>query len=132
MGYRYVIRKHPMNRQRFEQLVAQALEALPTEFQEKLDNVDVVIEWWPTPDQIKRAGRRPQDLIFGLYEGVPLTHRTHHYGLVTPDRIIIFQGPIEMISQTDAEMRRTIRKTVLHEIGHHFGLSDQDLKELGY
>lgn len=132
MRYRYVVRRCPTGRQHFERLVAQALDDLPTEFQEKLDNVDVVIEGWPTPHQIRRAGRSPRDLVLGLYEGVPLIRRTHHYGLVPPDRIVIFRGPIEMVGRTDADIQRIVRKTVLHEIGHHFGLSDQRLKELGY
>ena len=132
MRYRFVVRQPPTNRQRFEQLVARALDELPVEFREKLDNVDVIIEWWPTPDQVRRAGIKPNRLLFGLYEGVPLTRRSRSYALVPPDRIVIFQGPIEMMGRTDAEMQRIIGKTVLHEIGHHFGLADDELRDLGY
>ena len=132
MRYEFAARQPATSRHRFERLVARALDELPAEFREKLDNVDVVIEWWPRPDQVRRTGRDPRDLVLGLYEGVPLTRRTRGYALVPPDRIVIFQGPIEMVGRTDVEIQGIVRRTVLHEIGHHFGLGDHELRELGY
>ncbi len=119
-----------MNRPRFEQLVVEALAELPLEFQEKLDNIDVVIEDWPTPEEMARAGLGPDQLLFGLYQGVPLTRRTQHYGMVLPDKITIYQRPIEIHCRTPQAICRQIKRTVTHEIAHHFGLGEERLREL--
>ncbi len=118
-------------RERFERLVAQALDDLPTEFQDKLQNVDVVISDWPTRREVRRAGLRRGEALFGLYEGVPLTGRTTGYGLVLPDKITIYQGSIELYCRTGQEIRHKVRQVVLHELAHHFGISDDRLRELG-
>jgi predicted Zn-dependent protease with MMP-like domain len=120
-----------MNRPRFERLVAEALDSLPSEFQEKLENVDVVIRPWPTREELRRMGLSPGQTLFGLYEGVPLTKRTSRYGMVLPDRITIYQGPIEAYCRSAEEIRRKVRQVVMHEMGHHFGISDERLRELG-
>jgi predicted Zn-dependent protease with MMP-like domain len=120
-----------VNRPRFERLVAEALDSLPSEFQEKLENVDVVIRPWPTREELRRMGLSPGQTLFGLYEGVPLTKRTSRYGMVLPDRITIYQGPIEAYCRTAEEVRRKVRQVVMHEMGHHFGISDERLRELG-
>jgi predicted Zn-dependent protease with MMP-like domain len=115
----------------FEALVVEALDKLPPDIQEKLENVEVVVEWRPSPALVRRLGLRPGDTLFGLYEGVPLTQRTSAYGLVLPDKITIFREPIEAYSRSDEQVRRRIRHTVLHELAHHFGISDERLRELG-
>jgi predicted Zn-dependent protease with MMP-like domain len=115
----------------FEELVAEALDSLPPDIQEKLENVEVVVEWRPSPAQMRRMGLGPGQTLFGLYEGVPLTERTSGYGLVLPDKITIFRQPIEAYCRTDEQVRRTVRRTVLHELAHHFGISDDRLRELG-
>jgi predicted Zn-dependent protease with MMP-like domain len=115
----------------FESLVAEALDGLPPDIQSKLENVEVVIAWRPSPLQLRRLGLRPGQTLFGLYEGVPQTQRTSHYGLVLPDKITIFQQPIEASCRSDAEVKKTVRRTVLHELAHHFGISDDRLRELG-
>ncbi len=115
----------------FEALVAEVLDALPEDIARYLDNVDVVVARWPTPEQRREAGIADDELLLGLYEGVPLTERGVHYGLVLPDKITIFQGPLERISRNRAELREHIRRTVLHELAHHFGISDERLRELG-
>jgi predicted Zn-dependent protease with MMP-like domain len=115
----------------FEQLVAEALDSLPPDIQEKLENVEVVVEWRPSPAHMRRMGLGAGQTLFGLYEGVPLTERTSGYGLVLPDKITIFRQPIEAYCQSDQEVRRTVRRTVLHELAHHFGISDERLRELG-
>ena len=119
-----------MRGEEFERLVAEALEGLPEEFQEKMDNVDVVVAAHPTRDQRERAGIGPCQTLFGLYEGVPLTKRDRGYHLVLPDKITIFQRPVEAVCRTKDEIRDLVRKTVMHEIAHHFGIGDERLKGL--
>lgn len=120
-----------MERHRFEQLVAEALDALPDVFLDKLDNVEVVVEDWPSREVILRAGVRSAADLLGFYHGVPQIKRTHNYGLVLPDRISIYQRPIEMHSRTTEDARRMIHRTLRHEIAHHFGIDDERLRELG-
>lgn len=115
----------------FEQLVVQALDALPEFFQQKLQNIEVVVADWPTTAELQRVGMKPGQLLLGLYQGVPLTRRTSNYGLVLPDKITIFQGPIERICRTPERVVRQVQRTVKHEIAHHFGISDDRLRELG-
>lgn len=119
-----------MKRRDFEKLVVRALETLPPEFQERLENVDVVVEDNPSPSQREESGLEPDETLYGLYQGVPLTERTHDYGLVAPDKITIFQQPIEEGCSTPEEMVREITLTVQHEIAHFFGLDDDTLEEI--
>jgi predicted Zn-dependent protease with MMP-like domain len=120
-----------VNRKRFERLVAEALDSLPPDFQQKIDNIDVVIRPWPTREEVRRMGLPPGETLLGLYEGIPLTERTSRYGLVLPDRITIYQGPIEACCRSVGEVRLRVRQVVMHELGHHFGISDERLRELG-
>ncbi|MFQ6015283.1 MAG: metallopeptidase family protein [Anaerolineae bacterium] len=119
-----------MKRVHFERLVAEALDELPEEFQRRLDNVEVVIEDRPSRQDLASVGLKPGQTLFGLYQGVPRTKRTSGYGLVLPDKITIYQRPIEMACRTEAEIREQVRQTVMHEIAHHFGLDDEDLARL--
>lgn len=120
-----------MDSQRFEKLVAEAIEKLPEAFQERLENIDVVVADAPTRDQLKTLREKRGETLLGLYEGVPLTERTHNYGFVTPDKITIFQKPIEAMCRNDAQIITEIQHVVQHEIAHHFGISDDRLEELG-
>jgi predicted Zn-dependent protease with MMP-like domain len=120
-----------MDSQRFEQLVSEAIEKLPDIFRERLENIDIVVADRPTPAQLGKVDRRRGTTLLGLYEGVPLTERTHNYGFVMPDKITIFQGPIESIARCESGIVAEIQKVVRHEIAHHFGISDDRLKELG-
>ncbi|MBC7264928.1 MAG: metallopeptidase family protein [Chloroflexi bacterium] len=120
-----------MNKAEFERLVSEALDSLPPHFREKLSNVAVVVEWWPTPAELRQAGLHPSGMLFGLYQGVPLTQRGRGYNLVPPDRIVIYQGPIEIYHRRPEAIREQVRRTVMHEIAHHFGISDERLHELG-
>jgi len=120
-----------MERHLFEQLVAEALEALPDVFLDKLDNVEVVVEDWPSREVLRQTGVRSAADLLGLYQGVPQTKRSHDYGLVLPDKISVYQRPIEMRSRTAEDIRRMIYNTLWHEIAHHFGIDDQRLRELG-
>ena len=117
-----------MDRERFEHLVARAVESLPEEFQ--LENLDVVVEDWPSQAQLASAGLGRGETLLGLYEGVPRTRRSSHYGMVPPDRITIFQKPIETICRYDSEIAAEIRRVVAHEIAHHFGIGDTRLRQL--
>ena len=120
-----------MDNERFEQLVVQAIESLPDEFHERLDNNDIVIADVPSPEQLETVDRERGETLLGLYEGVPLIHRHRAYGMVTPDKITIFQKPIEAACRNDTQIVNEIRRVVLHEIAHHFGIDDDRLRELG-
>jgi predicted Zn-dependent protease with MMP-like domain len=120
-----------MDAQKFEMLVARAIDSLPEEFRERMENVDVVVADEPTPEQMYSLGESEAETLLGLYEGVPLTERSPYYGLVMPDKITIFQKPIESICRSDNEVVARVRNTVLHEIAHHFGISDERLRQLG-
>jgi predicted Zn-dependent protease with MMP-like domain len=119
-----------MDRERFEWLVARAVEALPEEFITRLENVDVVVDDWPSRGQLARARLGPSQMLLGLYEGVPQTRRSRHYGLVPPDKITIFQKPIESRCRDDAEIDAEIQRVVQHEIAHHFGIGDARLYQI--
>ncbi len=120
-----------MDEDYFERLAAEALDDLPEEIARHMDNVEVVIEWWPHPALLQSMGLGPGHLLLGVYQGIPLTQRTRSYGLVLPDKITIFRGPIEMIHHGAAQIRAAVRHTVIHEIAHHFGISDDRLREIG-
>jgi predicted Zn-dependent protease with MMP-like domain len=120
-----------MESQKFEKLVAQAIESLPEEFRERLENIDVVVADLPTRSQMKSLKGRRGEMLLGLYEGVPLTARTQGYGFVMPDKITIFQRPIEALCRNEAQIVDEIKRVVRHEIAHHFGISDDRLNELG-
>lgn len=116
----------------FETLVEEALADIPDALWNKIDNVAVVVEEWPTQAQLASVGMSSGGLLLGLYEGVPLTARSHAYGLVAPDKITIFRGPIlRVCPPNDEAIRNQVRRTVLHEIAHHFGISDERLHALG-
>lgn len=120
-----------MERRRFLRLVRRALEDLPSPYRDWLENVDVVVERRPRRHHLRTGGLAPGDSIFGLYEGVPLTERSSNYGLVLPDKITIFQEPLEQEFSRDAELVEEVRRTVLHELAHHFGISDEEMERLG-
>ena len=116
-----------MDDKEFEQLVKEAIDSLPLEFAKKLNNVAVTVEGEPTPYQLRKSGLQPWALLFGLYQGVPQTKRGIYYSSL-PDKITIFKNSILRVSRTAEEVRAQVRATVIHEIGHHFGLSDKELK----
>jgi len=118
-----------MSRARFEELVGDALDSIPPDLAAHMDNVVVLVEDWPTPEQL--AGRA--GTLLGLYEGVRLTDRSPiNYAGVMPDRVTIFRGPLCERAADEADLAHKIRITVIHEIAHHFGLDDERLRELGW
>ncbi len=110
--------------------MARAVQDLPAEFQERMDNIDVVVEEFPSARQLKSTNVPKTDTLLGLYEGVPITERHSSYGLTLPDKITIFQFPIEAICTSDDGIAKEVQKVVIHEIAHHFGISDDRLDEL--
>ena len=116
--------------ERFDELVREAVESLPREFLDRLDNVDVTVEDEPSRQTLRDNGIGPGSTLFGLYQGVPLTHR-HSYGGALPDKITIYQGPLQRACRTEEELVQEVRDTVAHEIAHHFGIDDDRLDELG-
>ena len=119
-----------MDRERFQELVAKVIDGLPDEFRDRLENVDVVVADLPSPGQIASTGLRRGQTLLGLYQGVPQTKRGRHYGMVTPDKITIFQKPIESRCRSEAEIPSVIYRVVRHEIAHHFGIGERRLREL--
>jgi predicted Zn-dependent protease with MMP-like domain len=120
-----------MSPAKFRHLVQEAIDSLPEDILRHLRNVEVLVEWTPLPEQRRRAGLRAREDLFGLYEGVPLTERGITSGEpIFPDRITIFQRPIERHYRTPGRIRDAIRRTLIHEIAHHFGISDERLREL--
>jgi predicted Zn-dependent protease with MMP-like domain len=116
----------------FEQLVIEALDTLPEDLLNLMDNIEVTVDRRPTRDQMRRAGVRSGTLL-GLYEGIPLTARgSTSYSLVVPDKITIFQRPIESLCSTQEEIVKQVRQTVVHEVAHHFGIGETRLRELGW
>ncbi len=114
-----------VRRARFARLVARALDELPAEFAEKMRNVEVVVEDDPDPERLGEGGT-----LLGLYEGVPLTERSFAEPYL-PDRITIYRRPIEQMASSPRRQAEIVRDTVAHEIAHHFGISDERLRELG-
>lgn len=111
----------------FRDLVSEALDELPDSFREVLNNVEVVVEELP-PAHLQKKTR---GLILGLYQGVPLNRRSHMM-MPLPDKISIYQRNIEKVCSTQSQVKNQVKKTVLHEIGHHFGMNERQLREAGY
>ena len=120
-----------MERILFEELVAEALDALPEELRNRMNNVDVVVQDWPNRETMRQAGVSHPSQLLGFYHGVPLTERGHNYYLVLPDKISIYRWPILMQCHTPGEVRRTVHRVLRHEVAHHFGIDDEHLHEIG-
>ena len=120
-----------MEKREFELLVTRAIAGLPEEFRDKLENLDVVVEDRPSFSRLNDMGLRRGETLLGLYEGVPQTRRGRSYGLVPPDKITIFQKPIEAKCRRDnTDIADEVRKVIQHEIAHHFGIGDARLREI--
>jgi predicted Zn-dependent protease with MMP-like domain len=119
-----------LTRREFEETVVSALKKLPKFIREKMKNVDVVVEDRASRDLLSEIGLRSPSELLGLYQGVPLDRRGFYYGNVLPDKITLFQIPIESICKTKEEIKEKIREVVIHEVGHYFGLDDERLEEL--
>ena len=118
-----------MDRSAFEILVQNSLRKLPRKFKKKLANISVEVEDRPSQALLNDMGIR-SGTLFGLYQGVPLTQREWNYGNMLPDRIVIYQRTIESVAESPEQIEKIVLDTVIHEIGHYFGFSDQELREM--
>ena len=118
-----------IERKVFRDMVEAGMADIPDRFLKKLDNVSIVIEDEPTPEQIKKLNLRSGWTLFGLYEGVPQTSRGSNYGSVLPDKITIFQKPIEQAAKNSDDVKEIVKNTVWHEIAHHFGMNEKEVRQ---
>jgi len=121
-----------VSKQRFAKLVEEALRELPQPFAQHLEEVSVEIKDRPTQKQLKDQGLEEDELLLGLYVGHPMTQRSVEFSGMLPDAVYIFQEDVELVSESEKDLIQQVRITVLHEIGHHFGMDEDDLDELGY
>jgi predicted Zn-dependent protease with MMP-like domain len=119
-----------MNREKFEQLVAEAITLIPKRFRREMKNIAVVVEDEPSAALLEEMEIEPPDSLYGLYQGTPLPERTWGYGNTLPDRVTLFQKPIEEDCDTEADVRAVIGETLIHEVGHYFGLSEEEIEEI--
>jgi len=119
-----------MTRAAFERLVLEAVTLIPKRFRSEIRNLALVVESEPSPELLEEMEVEPPDTLFGLYQGTPLTERTWAYGNTLPDRIVLFQRPIEDDCEDEDEIRAVIGETLIHEVGHYFGLSEEEIEEI--
>ena len=119
-----------MRREAFEQLVAGALATIPRRFRDAMKNLAIVVEDEPSREILEDMEVEPPDTLLGLYQGTPLTERSWDHGNSLPDRILLFQGPLERESEGEDDLVVTIAETLIHEIGHYFGLSEEQIEEI--
>jgi predicted Zn-dependent protease with MMP-like domain len=119
-----------VRRDQFEKLVADALASIPRPFRDAMQNLAIVVEDEPSRELLQEMNIRPPDTLLGLYAGIPLTQRQWGYGNALPDRILIFQGPHERAAGDDEDLVTAIAETLIHEIGHYFGMSEEEIAEI--
>ena len=119
-----------MEREKFEKLAEEALAQIPKKFKKLISNLAVLVEEKPSREIFEKTGSTPLSSILGHYHGVPFKHRGPFYGNIPPDIIVIYQKPIESICSTEEEIKKKVREVVFHEIGHYFGLSEKELREI--
>jgi len=119
-----------MTREQFEKLVAEAMALIPKRFRLEMKNIAVVVEDEPSAELLDEMEIEPPDSLYGLYQGTPLPERTWGYGNTLPDRVTLFQKPIEEDSEDEDEVRAVIGETLIHEVGHYFGLSEEEIEEI--
>src|SRR5687768_15165598 len=119
-----------MTRERFTKLVEEALRDIPSKFREAMQNVAVVVEDEPSEELLEELEMEPDDDLFGLYQGTPLTERSSSYGNTLPDRISIYQLPIEDACEDEDDIRQCVAETIIHEFGHYFGLSEEEIEAI--
>lgn len=119
-----------MTRAQFRQLVSEAIDTIPLRFRRHLQNIAIVVEDEPSEALLAEMEIDPPDTLFGLYQGTPLTERSWGHGNTLPDRITIFQFPIEDVSETEDDVVTEIGETLIHEVGHYFGLSEDEIEDI--
>jgi len=123
-------KRNPVDRRAFDALVADALAGIPHQFREAIANLAVTVESEPSRELLSEMEIEPPDTLLGLYQGTPLTERRWDYGNTLPDRVLIFQGPHERESDDEEDLVVAIAETLIHEIGHYFGLSEEEIEEI--
>lgn len=119
-----------MEREKFEKLAEEALAKIPKKFKKLISNLAVLVEEKASREIFEKTGSTPLSSILGHYHGVPFKHRGPFYGNIPPDVIVIYQKPIESICSTEEDIKKKVREVVFHEIGHYFGLSEKELREI--
>jgi predicted Zn-dependent protease with MMP-like domain len=119
-----------VQRKLFERLVADALASIPRQFRDAMQNIAIVVEDEPSRALLREMDIEPPDTLLGLYQGIPLTERRWDYGNALPDRVLIFQGPHERSAEDDEDLVTAIGETLIHEIGHYFGMSEEQIEEI--
>ena len=116
----------------FQELMELAMESIPKDFKNRMDNIAFIVEPFPSSSDLARLGMTNGRHLLGLYSGIPYTHRNTWYAGTVPDRIILFQSNIEAICRSKEELTAKIREVVIHEIAHYFGMTDKEIREAGY
>ncbi len=119
-----------MQRQEFDRLVAEAIAGIPRRFRSAMKNLAIVVEREPSAELLEEMEIEPPDTLLGLYQGTPLTERRWDFGNALPDRILLFQGPIERESKDEDDLVVAIGETLIHEIGHYFGMSEEEIEAI--
>jgi predicted Zn-dependent protease with MMP-like domain len=119
-----------VTREHFQRLVVEAVALIPKRFRREMKNLALVVEDEPAPDLLAEMEIEPPDSLFGLYQGTPLPERTWAFGNNLPDRITLFQRPIEEDCEDEDEVRAVIGETLIHEVGHYFGMSEEEIEEI--
>jgi predicted Zn-dependent protease with MMP-like domain len=119
-----------VERKKFERYVAEALASIPRRFRDAMQNIAIVVEEEPSRALLAEMEIEPPDTLLGLYQGTPLTERSWGYGNTLPDRVLLFQGPHERESEDEEDLVTAIGETLIHEIGHYFGLSEEEIEEI--
>jgi predicted Zn-dependent protease with MMP-like domain len=123
---------YSVTEEKFHEFVDLALETIPPNFKEKMDNLIFLVEDYPTPSDLERLKLQDGRMLLGLYSGTPYTHRSTWYGNTVPDRIILFHKNIESLCYNEAELREKIREVMVHEIAHYFGMNEDEVRKAGY
>ena len=119
-----------MDRKQFERLVAEALASIPRRFKKAMQNIAIVVEDEPSAELLEEMAIEPPDTLLGLYQGIPLTERGWGHGNALPDRVLLFQGPHERDADDEDDLVVAIGETLIHEIGHYFGMSEEQIEEI--
>jgi predicted Zn-dependent protease with MMP-like domain len=119
-----------MTREKFEQLVAEAITLIPKRFRREMKNIAIIVEDEPSDELLDEMEIEPPDSLYGLYQGTPLPERSATWGNTLPDCVTLFQRPIEEDCEDDDDIRMVIGETLIHEIGHYFGLSEEEIEEI--
>ena len=112
---------------KFEKLVAEAIDELPEKFQRRMENVSISVEDRPSEEILRKQGIKSPMTLLGLYQGIPLKKRGVYYSNVLPDMITIYQKPIEMLCRNEDKIKERVKEVVMHELGHHFGMTEEEI-----